>query len=473
MTSAGRAPTLTFLGATGTVTGSRFLIETDRARVLLDCGLFQGPKALRLRNWESLAVDGIALDPAALDAVVVSHAHVDHVGYLPRLVTGGYAGPVYATQGTVALAGIILPDAGHLQEEEAAYANAKGFSKHRPALPLFTEAEARRSLDRFCVTPFGEEREIAPGVRLVLRHAGHILGAASVELDVEGRRVVWSGDLGRASHPYLRPPQPLVDAADVLLVESTYGDRDVGDGEVGRDVLAQTIRRTVGRGGSLIIPSFAVDRTEVLLYHLHHLLDRGDIPAVPIYVDSPMACAALGVYRSAVEERWPEIRPEAAVPDLFDPDGLVEVRDVEASKRLHSQRFPSIVISASGMATGGRVLHHLRHRLPDPRNTVLLPGYQAEGTRGRLLADGARQLKMLGRYIPVRAEIVNLPVFSAHASRAELLAWSLAPERDPEAIYLVHGEPQASASLAAALGARTGGAVVVPRHGERVRLDEP
>ena len=461
----GQVPTLTFLGAVGTVTGSRFLVETADARVLVDCGLFQGPKHLRLRNWEPLPVRA-----TGIDAVVLSHAHVDHCGYLPALSGAGFRGAVHATPGTVDLCGIVLPDAGHLQEEEAAYANRKGFSKHHPAMPLFTEAEARAVLDQFNPVGFGAEVEIAPGITLTFRRAGHILGSASVYLTLPGgRTLAWSGDLGRPDHPYLRPPEPFA-GADAVLVESTYGDRshDIVDG---RARLADVVNRTVGRGGTIVIPSFAVDRTEVLLFHLRTLLDAGEIPHVPIYVDSPMASAALAVYRHAVEHGWPEIRPGLGTEDLFEPAGLVEVRVVEASKRLHSQRYPSIVISASGMATGGRVLHHLMHRLPDSRNTVVLPGYQAEGTRGRQLIDGARQLKLLGRYVPVRAEVVNLAAFSVHADQGELVDWLTGSPTEPEATYLVHGEAPALAGLADAIGDRTGWGAIIPRHGERVRLD--
>lgn len=461
----GQAPTLTFLGGTGTVTGSRFLVDTAEARVLVDCGLFQGPKQLRLRNWERLPVD-----PATVDAVVLSHAHVDHCGYLPALYRDGFAGAVHATPGTIELCGIVLPDAGHLQEEEAAYANRKGFSKHHPALPLFTKADAEAVLEQLTPLAVGTAREIAPGVSVTLRRAGHILGSASVYLALPGgRTMAWSGDLGRPDHPYLLPPEPFA-GADTVLLESTYGDRD-HDLADGRAELAAAVRRTVGRGGTIVIPSFAVDRTEVLLFHLRRLLEAGEIPDVPVYVDSPMASAALAVYRRAVDDAWPEVRPELAAQDLFDPEGLVEVRDVEASKRLDHQRYPSIVISASGMATGGRVLHHLQHRLPDPRNTVLLPGYQAEGTRGRQLIDGARQIKLLGRYVPVRAEVVNLPAFSVHAGQSELVGWLSGSPTEPDATYLVHGEEPALDALAQTIGDRAGWTAVVPRHAERVRLD--
>ncbi|MFN0091720.1 MAG: MBL fold metallo-hydrolase RNA specificity domain-containing protein [Acidimicrobiales bacterium] len=464
MSADSRAPTLTFLGGAGTVTGSRFLVESAQARVLLDCGLFQGRKELRLRNWSPPP-----LDPAGLDAVVLTHAHVDHCGYLPALTAAGFRGRVYATRRTVELASIVLPDAGRLQEEEAAYANRKGFSKHRPARPLFTEADAHAALERFVAVPGPTPQRVAPGVEATFTRAGHILGAASVRLGLDGvRSLVWSGDLGRQSHPLLRPPEPFT-GADVVLIESTYGDRD-HEAFDARAELGAVLTRTAARGGVVVIPSFAVDRTEVLLYHLRALFEARDAPRLPVYVDSPMASAALSVYRRAVDAGDPELRPGVEPGDL-EPPGLVEVRDVEASKRLHGLRYPSIIISAAGMATGGRVLHHLRHRLVDPRNTVLLPGYQAEGTRGRLLADGARHVKLLGRYVPVRAEVVNLPAFSVHADRNELLGWLDGAAEAPDALYVVHGEAPAAEALAQAAAARRGWLAVTPRQGEHVRLD--
>ncbi|MGD9750987.1 MAG: MBL fold metallo-hydrolase RNA specificity domain-containing protein [Acidimicrobiia bacterium] len=467
------APTLTFAGAAGTVTGSRFLVETDRARVLVDCGLFQGLKELRLRNWEPFPVD-----PASIDAVVLTHAHVDHSGYLPGLGANGFAGRIHCSEGTAALCRIVLPDSGHLQEEEAAYANRKGYSKHHPAKPLYTEADAHAVLRQLSVVPGGPGAapvEIAEGITLELRRAGHILGACSAVLRITDgtggpRTLVVSGDLGRREHPVLRGPEPLP-AADTVLVESTYGDRD-HDGGDGPAVLAEAINATARRGGVVVIPSFAVDRTEVLLYHLRRLVADGAVADLPVYVDSPMALSALEVYRRAVRERWPEIRPEVVGRgDLFDPGQLHEVRDVEASKRLHGQRYPSIIISASGMATGGRVLHHLAHRLGDRRNTVILAGYQAAGTRGRRLLDGDHQLKLLGRYVPVRAEVVDLPAFSVHADRGELLDWLGTAPSAPDTLYVVHGEAGAAAALRDRVEERLGWTAVVAAHGERVRLD--
>jgi len=474
---------LTFLGGVGTVTGSRFLVETGAgARVLVDCGLYQGRKQLRERNWNPFPV------PAdSIDAVVLTHAHVDHCGYLPALAKAGFTGPVHTSPGTGHLLDIVLPDSGHLHEEEARYANRKGFSKHHPALPLYTEDDARRALELVDPLPFGTPREIAPGLQVTLAPAGHILGSAIAHLDLDtnpgrddvgttggrsvSRRIVFSGDLGRAAHPLLLPPTPL-GRADIVLVESTYGNR-VHDDAHALEQLAGAISRTARRGGTVVIPAFAVDRTEVLLHHLRLLREQGAIPELPIFVDSPMALRALGVYRRAIADSNPDIRPDlvALDGDVLAPGGLREVRDVEGSMELDANRFPSIIVSASGMATGGRVLHHLAHRLPDSRNCVILVGFQAEQTRGRLLAEGARQLKLLGRYVPVQAEVVDLPSFSVHADRNELLAWLRTADGVPEVAYVVHGEPDASASLADDMTAELGWNAVVPTFGERVRLD--
>jgi metallo-beta-lactamase family protein len=472
----GRAPTLQFLGGAGTVTGSKYLVRAAGAEVLVDCGLFQGLRELRDRNWEEPP-----LDPAALDAVVLTHAHVDHCGYLPRLVAAGFRGPVYATPTTVELARIVLPDCGHLQEEEAEYANRKGFSKHEPALPLYTEADAWDAVGQLVAMPFHERREIAPGITIELGRAGHILGAASVWMQLDGGpRIRVSGDLGRQVHPFLVPPDPPGDV-DCLLVESTYGDKEHLEIDPG-ERLGAVIARTIDRGGHVLIPAFAVDRTEVLLHHLARLSDKGQLPpGVPVYVDSPMALAALGVYRAAIERGDPDVRPELAGgrdrrvdldnPDYFDVPGLQEVRDVEGSKRLNDPPQPSIVISASGMATGGRVVHHLAHQLPHRENTVVLAGYQAEGTRGRKLLDGVRELKMLGRYVPVRAEIVDMPYFSVHADASELTDWVAAASPAPDAVYVVHGEPAATRALTDRLAGRLGLTAIAPGHHERVRLD--
>ena len=463
-------PLLRFLGATGTVTGSRFLLETPRARVLIDCGLYQGLKPLRLRNWSPFPVD-----PASIDAVALTHAHLDHSGYLPALAHNGFRGQVFATAGTQALAGIVLPDSAHIQEEDASYANRKGYSKHTPALPLYTTADAERVLEQFRVVPFFQANEIAPGVRATFLSAGHILGSAMVLLTIDGdgrrpRTVLCSGDLGRPQHPILVPPTD-PPAADVILVESTYGDREHEDAAA-LQRFEEAIVRTVERGGTVVIPSFAVDRTEVLLLHLRHLVQAGRVPNLPVYVDSPMALAALAVYRRAIAEAGIEIRPGfGGDGDPFDPGHLIEAHTVEESIAINDAGAPIIIISASGMASGGRVLHHLARCLPDPRNTVLLVGFQAEGTRGRSLADGARELKMLGRYVGVRAEVVSVPAFSVHADRREIIAWLRRAPRAPETAFVIHGEPQTATALHDAIEHELGWTAAVPRYLENVRVD--
>lgn len=468
MASDARAPSLAFLGAAGTVTGSRFLVETSRARVLVDCGLFQGEKALRLRNWEPFPIE-----PRRLDAVVLTHAHLDHAGLLPALVRDGFRGPAYATPGTVALCRILLPDSGRLHEEDATYANAKGYSKHAPALPLYTEADAEVALARLRPIPFGRRVEVAEGVHATLRPSGHILGAASVELELDGtppRRLVASGDLGRPLHPLLVPPAPPA-AADALLIESTYGDRRHPPAAALEEALAAAVSRTAARGGVCVIPAFAVDRTELVLHALQELSAAGRIPELPVFVDSPMALAALDVYRQAIEDGAEDVRPELrGRPPAFERLRLREVRSVDASREVQRLRGPFVVVSASGMATGGRVLHHLRARLPEARNSVLLVGYQARGTRGWRLLNGERALKMLGRYVPVEAEIVDLAGFSVHADADELVAWVAAAPAPPGAVYVVHGEPAASEALAGRVARELRLPAVVPGHGERVRL---
>lgn len=457
-------PALTFLGAAGTVTGSRFLVDAEDSRVLVDAGLYQGMAALRRRNWEPFPVD-----PATIEDVVLTHAHLDHTGYLPRLVREGFRGRVTSTPETADLTKIVLRDSAHLQEEDAKFANVTGFSKHHPALPLYDGADVERTLPLFAPVALHEPVTLSGGVVATLRRAGHILGSSTVTLEVGGHRVLFSGDLGRAHHPLLRPPEdpPTV---GTVVVESTYGDRShpVPD----PSVLADAIRRTINRGGSVLIPAFAVDRTELVLLELRRLMRAGEIPHLQVYVDSPMALAALAVYRRAAAADSPQIRPEVLRQEgVFDSGNLEEVRTPEASKDLNRPAFPCIVISASGMASGGRVVHHLARQLPDHRNTVVLTGYQAEGTRGRAMLEGAREVKIHGHYVPVRAEIVDVPDFSVHSDADETLRWLSRIPGPPRTVYVVHGEPQSAARLAQRIGSELGWCAVVPSYGERVLLD--
>jgi metallo-beta-lactamase family protein len=460
--------TLQFLGGTGTVTGSRFLLRTKRARVLVDCGLFQGAKELRLRNWAPFPVE-----PRSLDAVVLTHAHLDHCGWLPRLVAEGFRGPVFATRGSELLCGVVLPDSGRIHEEDARAANLEGWSKHSPALPLYTEEDALAALKQFVRLEFGAWRDVAPGVRAHFSRAGHILGAASLVLEdeVSGRRVGFSGDLGRPAHPLLRAPEPLA-RCDALLCESTYGDRKHPPAAEVIEALGAAIARTAERGGTCVIPAFAVDRTEVVLFHQRELMERGAAPRLPVYVDSPMALAALALYRRAIAEHWPELEPGVRGDTaLFDPGDLREVRTLPQSRELSGDGArPCVIVSASGMATGGRVLRHLARHLPDPNSSVVLAGYQVPGTRGHRLARGERALKLLGRYVPVRAEVVNLAGFSVHADADETLAWLRSAEAAPDTCYAVHGEPEAAGALATRIDAELGWAAVAARDGEIIAI---
>lgn len=453
------SPSLTFLGAAGTVTGSRFLVDSANARLLVDAGLYQGLRDLRQRNWDELPVDA-----SSLAAVVVTHAHLDHSGYLPKLVKDGFRGRIICTHETAELAAIVLRDSAHLQQEDAAYANNAGFSRHRPALPLYDDGDVDKTLPLFAPAAYSETVEVAPGLSVTLRPAGHILGSATALVDADGNRVLFSGDLGRPHHPLLQPPAD-PPASDLIVVESTYGDRAHPPPD--ESVLSEAIRRTVRRGGTVLVPAFAVDRTELVLLELKRLREEGKIPKVPIFVDSPMALAALEVYRHSSEV----VRSDRKRGDLFDPGDLRSVRDALESQSLNRPAYPCIIISASGMATGGRVVHHLKQQLPDPRNTVILTGYQAEGTRGRQLLDGARQVKMHGRYVPVHAEVVQITDFSVHADADETLAWLRRAPAAPRTVFVVHGEPRSSEVLAQRIGDELGWCAVVPRYGERVRLD--
>jgi metallo-beta-lactamase family protein len=464
--------TLSYLGGTGTVTGSKFLIEHDGYRMLVDCGLFQGLKDLRLRNWQPLPVP-----PSEIDLVVLTHAHLDHTGYLPVLVRHGFKGQVLATPATRDLAGILLPDSGHLQEEDARFANRKGYSKHTPALPLYTEEEARRTLPFLRPLPFDRTLEVHDGLSVRLYPAGHILGASLVEIRIRASNgparekvVLFSGDLGRPDQPILPDPAPLP-ACDHLILESTYGDRD-HPREDTKDRLETLIRDTVGRGGTLLIPAFAVGRTQLLLYLLREMRRDDRLPRdVPIYLDSPMAIEATRIVTEHPEAQDVEMRALAA--DGEDPLGLHGVHlasSIEESKALNSIAYPAIIISASGMAEGGRILHHLEFKLGDHRTTVLFVGFQAAGTRGRALQEGARAIKIHGREVPVRARIETLDGLSAHADRGEILRWLRASGHRPRAVHLVHGEPHAIEELAGRIRSELSAPVDVPMYLDKTRI---
>ena len=451
---------LTFLGAAGTVTGSKFLLDHRGGRVLVDCGLYQGERQWRRMNWEPLG------EPAStITDVVLTHAHLDHCGYLPALVRQGFTGPVWATAGTSSLADIVLRDSAHLQEEEALFAQRSGYSRHDPPQPLYTLADAERAVAQLRPCSYGQPTTLRSGAELSLTRAGHVLGSASALVTLGDTRVLFSGDLGRPEHPLLlaRSAPPV---ARTVVIESTYGNRahTPVDGQ-DHEVLADAIRRTIGRGGSVVIPAFAVDRTELVLLALARLQASGSIPEVPVYVDSPMALAALDVYQRP--DLAGELRPEA-LRDLESLRGVREARSADESKRLNNPGRPCIIVSASGMATGGRVVHHLASLLPHPNNSVVLTGYQASGTRGRTLQEGARQVKIHGQYVRVRAEIVVDPTFSVHADAPELVAWLAEMPEPPQTVYVVHGEPDASTALAEQVRASLDATVVIPRLGERV-----
>ena len=457
----GGPASLTFHGAAGTVTGSRFLVGTERSRLLVDAGLFQGAAVWRRHNWDPPFVD-----PALVDAVVLTHAHLDHSGYLPVLARYGFRGRVICSDGTARLAAIVLRDAAHLQEEEAEHARSRGYSKHEDPQPLFDTADADAAIALLHPVEMGRRHPVTSDVAVTLRPAGHILGSAFAELDVAGTRVLFSGDLGRPGHELLNPP-PAPHPCDVAVVESTYGDEPhPGDS---RDELAAVVKRTVARGGSCLLPAFAVDRTPVVVRTLARLRAEHRIPDVPVYVDSPMALRAWEVYREALAAHDPQLREDLRHDDLDWGRWVVEVTDREGSERLNDPPHPCVIVSASGMATGGRVLHHLRGMLPHPRHSVVLTGFQVPGTRGQALAEGARHLKIHGYYVPVRAEVVSLRGFSAHADAGQVEAW-LGHLPAPQVAYVVHGEPAAAAALAERLEDHLGWNAVVPRYGERVRL---
>jgi metallo-beta-lactamase family protein len=437
--------TLTFLGATGTVTGSKYLLEAGGERLLIDCGLFQGLKELRLRNWNPLPIPS-----SSIQWVVLTHAHLDHTGYVPRLVKEGFRGQIYASPATVDLSKLVLPDSGHLQEEDAAYANKKGFSKHAPALPLYTYEEAVKSLESFRAIDESKPLELSPHFTLRCFSAGHILGARMLEVSVREngsvKRILFSGDLGRFPQLILREPVVPEDGVDYMLLESTYGDRLHPHDDVGAR-LASIVESTAQRGGTVLIPSFAVGRTQELLYLFRELIEQRKMHSLPIHVDSPMAIDVTDLYRRHEEDH--DLQTEALEAQgirPFSPPDLHFDKTVEESKALNDVRYPMVIISASGMATGGRVVHHLARCLPDHRNTILFVGFQAAGTRGRLIQAG-QPVKMHGQYVHIRARIETLENLSGHADYEEILGWLHEFRQPPGKTFLVHGEPKAAESL--------------------------
>lgn len=449
---------LQFLGATGTVTGSKYLVRHGTTKVLVDCGLFQGFKQLRLRNWEPLPVA-----PSEIDAVLLTHAHIDHSGYIPLLARQGFRGKVFCTSATFDLCKVLLPDSGHLQEDEAEYANRHAFSKHKPALPLYTREDAERCLHLFSPQGFGESFEPVPGLQARLDPSGHMLGSSFLRLSDGQRSILFSGDIGRPNDPVLRAPVQ-VEGADYLVVESTYGNR-THEASDALAKLAEVINRTAARGGVLVIPAFAVGRAQSLLYGIYLLKQRGLIHHLPVYLDSPMATDATRIYHAHRAEH--RLSPEEC-------EGMCHaatiVNKAEDSKALSARRGPMVIISASGMATGGRVVHHLKAFAPDRRNTILFAGYQAGGTRGAAILDGAATVRIHGEDVPIRAEVASLDNLSAHADAGEILTWLHGFNQFPRQTFVTHGEPAAADALRARIERELGWSVTMPDYLQTVEL---
>ncbi|HEX8755979.1 MAG TPA: MBL fold metallo-hydrolase [Steroidobacteraceae bacterium] len=445
---------ITFLGAAGAVTGSKYLVEIGARRILIDCGLFQGVKRLRERNWQPLP-----FDPRSIDAALLTHAHIDHSGFLPVLVREGYQGPVYCTDATRRLLSLMLPDAARLQEEEAQYANRHKFSKHSPALPLYTEADARAALERLHPVALPSDIALSPDIQAGFSRAGHLLGAASIRLDSHGERILFSGDLGRTHDPLMREPAS-PPAADWVVIESTYGDRLHSPLDPETE-LAGPVARTLARGGVVIVPTFAIGRAQLLLHLIRRLKENHTIPAVPVYLNSPMAEDATPLYQDYPGEHRLNAEELAAM------SGVARfVTGVEESKALNRRSGPMIILAASGMATGGRVLHHLKAFAPDPRNLILFTGYQAAGTRGAAMLAGTESIKCHGEWVPLRAEVVQLHGTSSHADYRGLTAWLASSPSAPRRVFVTHGEPAAADALRQHLRRALELDVTVPEQGE-------
>ena len=449
---------LTSLGGAGTVTGSKHLLTCGDTRLLIDCGLFQGLKNLRELNWQRLPIN-----PGEIDAVVLTHAHLDHCGYLPRLVLDGFSGRIHCSSATRDVAELILRDSAFLQEKDAELANRKGFSKHSPALPLYRVADIDRTMALFKPAALHEEVTLPGDGRLLLRRAGHILGASTAQIDIGGRRILFSGDLGRYDDPVMHDPES-VPEADYVVIESTYGNRH-HDTTDPLDALEEVIKRTVQRGGTVVIPAFAVGRAQSLIHSLWQLRRSGRLHNLPVYLDSPMATSA-----SELLQRYPKDHRLGRQDCEAACESVTYVRDVEESKALSANRYPKVIISASGMATGGRVLHHIAAFGPDHRNTLLFSGYQAAGTRGRKLLEGARETKIYGQWLPINAEIAELPMLSAHADSDELMRWLSGFQRAPRRVFVVHGEADASEALRERIQRELGWSVCVPLQGQEFEL---
>jgi metallo-beta-lactamase family protein len=452
-------PRISFLGAADTVTGSRYLVETDRARLLIECGLFQGYKKLRERNWATLP-----FDPASLDAVVLTHGHIDHTGYLPRLCKLGFNGRVHCTRGTRDLLRIVLPDAGFLQEEDARRANKYGYTRHHPAEPLYTREDAERCLPQLSVKAFNETFSPVDDVSATFTRAGHIIGSACLALRIGGTTLTFSGDVGRPNDPIMKAPAPLA-ATDYLVIESTYGDRRHPAEDVA-EALAHVVNQAVERRGVILVPSFAVGRAQHLLHLLAQLRAARRIPELPVYLDSPMSIDATEIFCDHKEDHRisaDECRAMCCAA-TYSPTS-------EDSKAIDRQDGPMVILSASGMATGGRILHHLRRFLPDERNMVLFVGYQAAGTRGRALVDGADEVKLHGQYVQVKARVVQVEGLSAHADYAELIEWLRPAELSPRRVFVTHGEPAAADAFRRRLRDTFGWNTVVPDDGSTWALE--
>lgn len=455
---------ITFHGAARTVTGSRHLLELNGHNVLVDCGLFQGGREIRERNWKPFPVI-----PSEIEAIVATHAHMDHIGYLPRLVARGYRGPIYATPATIDLARISLPDSGRIQEEDARNANKHGLSRHRPAMPLYTEKDASAALKQFQALGFHELRDLPGRAKWRFIPAGHILGSAFVELYFEnGERILMGGDLGRYDAPIIDDPTT-IDFAEYLVVESTYGDR-LHPVEDPMDRLEAILKDAIRDGSVIIVPSFAIGRTQELLYLLHRLQAEKRLGRFPIYVDSPMATSASALYLKYKDEHDAQMKIDMEDGKALEPDVLRYVRDAEQSKALNSERGPLMIIAGSGMANGGRVVHHLLRRISDPSTIVLFTGYQAEGTLGRRIIDKAPEVSIMGKTVPVLARIEKLNALSAHADQGEIIRWLSGFKTPPRKTFIVHGEPRAQDALRAKIESRLGWSCEVPEWGQSFEL---